>query len=124
NGSLGEYPNAGLVQGSDGNFYGTTSGGGENLFYGSTFKMTPSGILTTLVSFYNYNGEYPDGSLIQGGDGNFYGTTYNGGEHYAGTVFKMTPSGTLTTLVSFDTNNGANPWGALAKGGDGNFYGT
>ena len=60
--------------------------------------------LTTLVSFNGTDGANPDAGLVQGTDGNFYGTTSNGGannEPYEGTVFKMTSSGTLTTLSSF-----------------------
>ena len=70
----------------------------------------------------------PYAGLIQGVDGNFYGTTYNGGAQGSGTVFKITPSGTLTTLYSFcgQTNcaDGANPHAALIQSADGNFYGT
>jgi uncharacterized repeat protein (TIGR03803 family) len=80
--------------------------------------------LTTLVSFNKTNGANPYSSLIQGSDGNFYGTTELGGTKNAGTVFKITPSGTLTTLVSFHTTNGAYPLDSLIQGSDGNFYGT
>jgi uncharacterized repeat protein (TIGR03803 family) len=122
-----------LVQGSDGNFYGTTQvGGGAN--GGTVFKMTPAGVLTTLVSFSGANGLFPTASLIQGSDGNFYGTTVEGGSTYGssgapqgdGTVFKLTPAGVLTTLVSFTgvNGNGLAPWAALVQGSDGNFYGT
>jgi uncharacterized repeat protein (TIGR03803 family) len=129
----GAHPyGAGLVQGTDGNFYGTTEIGGStytgllgNAGYGTVFKMTPAGVLTTLVSFTGTNGEYPEAGLVQGGDGNFYGTTESGGNNGYGTVFRMTPAGVLTTLVSFDYyTNGGVPVAALVQGGDGNFYGT
>jgi uncharacterized repeat protein (TIGR03803 family) len=101
--SFGSYPTdgtgplAGLVQGSDGNFYGTTQYGGDTNYYGggvgTLFRITPSGTYTSLYSFTgspeNYDGEYPVGGLIQGSDGNFYGTTENGGTSGAGTVFKL-----------------------------------
>jgi uncharacterized repeat protein (TIGR03803 family) len=120
----GASPLAGLVQGSDGNFYGTT----PQLFgtndLGTVFKMTPAGALTTLVAFYGTNGANPRAGLVQGSDGNFYGTTADGGAFNLGTVFMMTPTGVLTTLVSFDGTNGADPEACLVQGRDGNFYGT
>ena len=70
-------PYAGLVQGTDGNFYGTTSEGGAN-GYGTVFKITPSGTLTTLHSFDVTDGAYPYAGLVQATDGNFYGTTSRG----------------------------------------------
>jgi uncharacterized repeat protein (TIGR03803 family) len=118
----GATPKAGLIQASDGNFYGTTSGGGATSDSedagdggaGTVFKITPMGALTTLYSFCSLkdssgqcvDGEYPQGVLIQANDGNFYGTTSGGGasdvlENVAGTVFRITPAGALTTLYSF-----------------------
>jgi uncharacterized repeat protein (TIGR03803 family) len=114
---------AGLVLGADGNFYGTTDAAGSSAD-GTVFKMTPTGSITTLVSFNGTNGVQPRGSLIQGSDGSFYGTTYGGGTSSDGTVFKITPSGSLTTLYSFNGTLGAEPYGALVQGTDGNFYGT
>ena len=66
----------------------------------------------------------PQAGLVQGSDGNFYGTTYHGGASGNGTVFKMTPGGALTTLVSFTGSNGQYPQAGLVQGSDGNFYGT
>ncbi|MFI5181052.1 MAG: choice-of-anchor tandem repeat GloVer-containing protein [Thermoanaerobaculia bacterium] len=134
-GSDGQNPYAGLVQGSDGNFYGTTYQGGaskKEIFvfsdtfygYGTVFKITPTGTLTTLHSFSGSDGGYPYGGLVQGGDGNFYGTTYQGGTNYIGTVFKITASGTLTTLHSFTYSEPGSLYAGLVQGSDGNFYGT
>jgi uncharacterized repeat protein (TIGR03803 family) len=122
----GANPYGGLIQGSDGNFYGTTSSvsiSGSNSF-GSAFKMTTGGTLTSLATFSGANGDYPNASLIQGSDGNFYGTTYYGGSLGYGTVFQLTPAGALTTVVNFTSANGANPYAGLIQASDGNFYGT
>ncbi len=120
----GANPSAALVQGANGILYGTTFGGGTNGGYGTVFQITTNGVFTSLVSFGNTNGANPQGALVAGSNGNFYGTTYNGGSNGLGTVFEMTPDGALTTLVSFADTNGANPQCALVLAGDGNFYGT
>ena len=125
--NTGYYPNAGLVQATNGNFFGTTSSGGTpvmNTDYGTVFKITPEGTLTTLHSFSHTDGGVPLGALIQASDGNLYGTTNEGGPNGYGTVFKITLSGTLTTLNSFNNTDGANPFGALIQASDGNLYGT
>jgi uncharacterized repeat protein (TIGR01451 family) len=70
------------------------------------------------------NGFHPEAGLTLGPDGNFYGTTHDGGSDNVGTIFKVTTNGTLTTLVAFNGTNGAAPQGGLALGKDGNFYGT
>jgi len=125
NGTNGSRPSAALLQASDGDFYGTTAFGGTNRNNGTIFQMTPAGALTTLVSFNGTNGAEPFAGLIQGSDGNFYGTTVLGGINNLGSVFQMTPAGELTTLFSFNgTNNGAFPFGGLTLGTNGNFYGA
>src|SRR5205807_1108721 len=89
----GSLPFAGLIQSTDGNLYGTTSqGGGSDL--GTVFKISPNGVLTTLVqfSYAGTKGSQPEADLIEGSDGNFYGTTLQGGANDLGTVFKMTPT--------------------------------
>jgi uncharacterized repeat protein (TIGR03803 family) len=125
---LGIEPFAGLTLGKDSNFYGTTQSGGTNDLVnggdGTMFRMTSAGTLTTLVSLNTTNGANPQAGLVQGSDGNFYGTTYSGGSSDAGTIFKMTTLGSLITLLSFDNTNGANPYASLIQGLDGNFYGT
>jgi uncharacterized repeat protein (TIGR03803 family) len=123
-GTNGANPYAGLVEGGDGCFYGTTANGGTNGGYGTVFKITTNGTLISLVSFANTNGANPYAGLVQGTDGNFYGTTVNGGDNGCGTVFEVTTNGMLRTLVSFARTNGANPYGGLVQGNDGNFYGT
>ena len=82
----GANPFAGLVQGNDGNFYGTTDRGD----FGTVFRISATGALTTLYSFHSAkDGGGPQAGLVQGSDGNFYGTTDGGGVGGAGTVFRL-----------------------------------
>lgn len=129
-GTDGSGPEAALIQASDGDFYGSTSNGGSARL-GTIFRITPPGRLTTLYSFCPQSGcldgEIPQG-LIQATDGDFYGTTYEGGAESVGTIFKITQSGALTTLYSFcsqsNCTDGGNPTGTLVQAADGEFYGT
>ena len=128
---LGSSPRAALTQASDGNFYGTTAAGGAGGF-GTVFKMTPAGVLTTLIQFTGTTGTYPGatpiGALAQGADGALYGTTSAGGANNLGTAFKITTSATFTSLAAFTgttgTVLGSSPKGALVQLANGNFYGT
>ena len=126
NQNSGQFP-SGLIQASDGNLYGATYQAGAN-GNGTVFKSTLSGSVTVLYNFCSQpactDGALPVAPLLQGTDGNFYGTTDIGGAGASGTVFKMTPSGTLTTLHSFDGADGSIVQSALIAGSDGNFYGT
>src|SRR5271154_110718 len=135
NGTNGAYPGvSSLVEGTDGNFYGTTAAGGTSSKCtvtggcGTFFEITPEGMLSTLYSFCSQtscaDGIGPGGALVLGTDGNFYGTPPSGGVPTDGTVFNITPTGTLTTLHTFDGTDGIDPRGALALGTDGSFYGT
>jgi uncharacterized repeat protein (TIGR03803 family) len=121
----GEKSYAALVQGADGNFYGTTSYGGTNSNAGGTvFKITPAGTLTTLHNFGSGDSTGPDAGLILATDGNFYGTTSGSGVSNTGTVFKITPSGALTTLHTFDGADGELPYSTLVEASSGILYGT
>jgi uncharacterized repeat protein (TIGR03803 family) len=128
----GATPTAGLIQGSDGNFYGTTSVGGnvttDAVFgNGTVFKVTPAGVETVIYAFAGTpDGAIPNGGLVDGGDGFFYGTTTSGGINNAGTVFRISPAGNETVLYSFSSGSGdpGSPTAGLVKGRDGNFYGT
>lgn len=130
----GSQPSTPLVQGSDGNFYGTTSKGGAFYSGGAVYKITPQGAVTILHSFDDgsvvNDGSSPQSALIQGTDGNFYGTTSSGGSAGYGTIFKITPLGAVTIVHSFGdgsvTNDGLNPSAncALLQASDGNFYGA
>jgi uncharacterized repeat protein (TIGR03803 family) len=114
-----------LVQGTDGNFYGTTGGGAYN--EGMVFKLTPAGKLVPLFYFDGTDGTLSEtgAALVQGSDGNFYGTTSNGGAYGYGTVFKVTPAGNLTVRHSLNgTTDGSLVTAGLVQATDGNFYGT
>ena len=126
----------GLILASDGNFYGTSSEE-DRSNRGTIFKLTPDGVETTLYSFGRrlglvgfhetvLDGSDPMVAPIEGSDGNFYGTTYNGGTYDQGTVFKITPSGELTTLYSFGavSQDGMHPYATLILDATGNLYGT
>lgn len=116
-----------LIQGTDGNFYGTTVYGGQSN-NGTVFKVTAAGAQTVLHSFSgSSDGQLPQQTqLIEGSDGNFYGTTPYGGSNSRGVVYRITPAGAETVLYAFagGTTDGALPYTALVEGNDGNFYGT
>jgi uncharacterized repeat protein (TIGR03803 family) len=132
----GEYPNAPLAQGTDGNLYGTTQLGPwpSN---GFGFKMTPTGAF----SLFDYpctendcTGREPYVGLALASDGNFYGTTYEGGDgayrsnrYPGGTIFQLNPQGGLSTIYSFCSqvacDDGDDPHSTLTQGSDGNLYG-
>ncbi len=117
----GVNPYGGLVLATDGNFYGTTTGGGMH-GHGTVFKITAAGKLTTLCSFTAIG--FAGTALVEGVDGNFYGTTSDGGANGKGSVFSVTPLGALTTLHSFTGSDGSSPYDALIVGADGSLYGT
>jgi uncharacterized repeat protein (TIGR03803 family) len=114
----GANPVVELVQGTDCNLYGTADAGGANSS-GTVFKVTPTGTLATLYSFcaktHCTDGSVPFGGLVLGSDGNFYGTTSEGGESAdpcggdCGTVFKISPADKLTSPHSFDSTDGSTP---------------
>ncbi len=141
----GANPGAGLVQGSDSNFYGTTEQGGANGL-GTVFRISPSGAETNLYSFGSQpnDGTDPFAVLVQGSDSNFYGTTSGGGTNGAGTVFKLTlcdfsidhTNAAFTAAggsdsVSVTTSNGCawtasttNSWITITAGSSGTGNGT
>jgi uncharacterized repeat protein (TIGR03803 family) len=137
----GEYPEASLMLASNGNFYGTTKSGGASCSVssngcGTIFEITPEGKLTTLYIFCEKGGENctdganPEAALIEGTNGDFYGTTlFGGNSNDAGTAFEITPDGKLTTIYTFcskagaDCPDGSTPNGVIL-GTDGKFYGS
>jgi uncharacterized repeat protein (TIGR03803 family) len=127
NGFDGRNPTAPLLQASDGNMYGTTEYGGNNTGPGTVFKINAAGELTTLHTFTSGEDAQPRGGLLQGADGNFYGTTWGGesthGAGQYGTVFRLTASGEFFTLHTFSSTAGF-PLSALVQGADGALYGT
>jgi uncharacterized repeat protein (TIGR03803 family) len=128
-GTDGANPYAGLIQGSDGNLYGTTGAGGAS-DGGTVFKIAPGTGAESIV--YSFAGGSADGAspfagLIQGSDGNLYGTTYYGGASGVGTVFKIVPgTGAENVVYSFagGSADGASTGAGLIQGSDGNLYGT
>jgi uncharacterized repeat protein (TIGR03803 family) len=132
-GTAGYNPQAPLIQGADGNLYGTTSSGGITVSptcWGSTsscgtvFKITTGGKLTTIYKFDQTHGAGPLSPVIQGTDGNFYGTTSAGGTSGLGVVFKLTSAGVITVLHNFIGSDGEKPLAGLVQANDGNFYGV
>jgi uncharacterized repeat protein (TIGR03803 family) len=119
-----QNPAAGLVVGNDGLLYGMTSAGGAFGGFGTVFKMTTNGALTTIAVLNGVNGENPQSGLVLARDGNFYGTSPQGGTNSIGNVFRVTPAGVVTSLVSFDSASlGGGPSAGLTFGPDGNLYG-
>jgi uncharacterized repeat protein (TIGR03803 family) len=131
-GTNGSYPLGYLAQGTDGNFYGVTNGGGV-ADYGTIFRLTTAGQLTTIYSFCAQpncaDGTYPEAGLLLTSGGILYGTTAYGGDlsciapYGCGTIFKITQQGVLTTIHTFESTDGATPWAGLVEVG-GVFYGT
>jgi uncharacterized repeat protein (TIGR03803 family) len=121
----GWYPTGELIRDTKGNFYGATWFGGTE-DYGTIYKMDISGKVTVLYSFQGIPGaEYPNGPLVRDAQGNFYGTTTNGGEQNYGTVFKVDTGGKEITLHSFTGgNDGYAPYVGVTQDGAGNLYGV
>lgn len=133
-GTNGSVVSSGLSLGDDGNFYGATIAGGA-FGFGTVFRLTPEGVLTTLHNFKNgKDGAEPSAPPIQGVDGNFYGNasscaglppgnvcTLNGTD---GAIYKITPEGAFSVLHTFSGRDGINPLGQLVQANDGNIYGT
>jgi len=134
--SEGVDPDAALVEGLNGNLFGTTIAGGSSTHCrvdggpygcGTVFEISPGGTLTTVHRFDNTDGDIP-GGLVEAANGSFYGTTFYGGAYDDGTVFKISSTGKLTTLYNFcsQTNciDGNYPTSRLVLGANGNFYGA
>ena len=134
--NLGASP---VTQASDGNFYGTTSGGSTGC--GTLFRISPAGVITDLHYFVGNNaptggdGCQPNSGVIQGRDGFLYGTTRAGGNSVncgsgsaggCGTLFRVALDGSgLTLLHAFDSGtDGDAPTGRLLQASDGRLYGT
>jgi uncharacterized repeat protein (TIGR03803 family) len=146
NETKGRTPSGSLIQGTDGNFYGTAENGGTSSKYcpfsdgcGTIFKATADGQVTTVYSFCREaqcaDGDLPNGALVQGTNGSFYGaaafggtSTYSPCTYGCGVIFEITSGGRLKTLYNFCAQNncadGGLPNGSLVLGTNGNLYGT
>jgi uncharacterized repeat protein (TIGR03803 family) len=128
-GTDGKYPEGGVVEGSDGVLYGTTSSGGD-FDWGALFKINKDGSgYTILHSFKAGNGAayYPVANLHEGPGGTLFGVTYFGGSDESGTIYTFNPAGGgVTILHSFVDAQlaGGNPNATLIRGPDGGIYGT
>lgn len=116
---------------TDGNFYGVTEHGGA-AGYGTVYRLSPSGAVTTLVQFTGFGGatpgQSPRGTLVANGEDTLWGTSYSGSSSGQGIVFKYTLSTkTFSTLAQFfgaGANRGDHPYGGLVSDGAGSFWGT
>jgi uncharacterized repeat protein (TIGR03803 family) len=128
----GSGPAAELLRDKAGNFYGTTSQGGDSKCLGTgcgiVFKLTPEKKETILFTFNSKTGEFPTGGLIADKAGNLYGTAFLGGAHNGGVVFEISPKGKETVLHAFCEKkkcaDGQSPMGTLVADTNGNLYGT
>jgi uncharacterized repeat protein (TIGR03803 family) len=124
-GSDGGIPEASLIEGNDGNLYGTNTMGGSGI--GILFSLTLAGAITPVYDLANIN--FPGfnaGALIQNNAGDFFGATYSGGGSGLGTVFEYTHTGTLVQIHSFtgSPGDGSRPNSQLLQASDGLIYGA
>ena len=116
-----------LLYASDSNLYGVTTSTGTN-GNGTVYKLTTSGVETTLHSFTNSTDGYnPDASLLQGKDGYLYGVTTAGSTYGNGAVYKVKTDGTGFTVIHVFNNNAGEGYNAvqtLAQASDGYLYGA
>ena len=114
-------PRGGLMQASDGNFYGVLTQGGTNN-YGAVYKMTPAGVVTILHHCSYALGGSPECQLVEGDDGALYGTAPTGGDFGYGTIFRVTKTGQYSVIASMSYGFGGYPRAGLLKVGT-NYYG-
>ncbi len=124
----GNSPRAKLLYANDGYLYGTTNLGGAG-GGGTVFRISPDGsnfsVVLAFCSHFCPNGSTPESGLMEGPDGNFYGTAEGSGAYNRGTIYRLTPSGQITNLHDFcNCGDGSNPQADLLLAGDGFFYGT
>lgn len=123
-GTDGQDPHAPPILGTNGKYYGTapTSAAGSGI--STAYSVTSSGTFTFLHTFASAEGQLVYGGLVQGSDGNLYGTSAAGGANGLGTIFKMTTAGVVTVLHSFAGTDGNASYWPLIQASDGNYYGV
>ncbi len=123
-GADAQWPQSPPIETFDGNFYGTSPGGGSNCNCGTVYKMTPAGTTTLIHVFDGTDGNGPQSPPMQATNGNLYGTTWGGGLKNDGTVFEISPSGKFSVIFNFHFTDGGAPLGQLVQAQDGDLYGT
>ena len=124
----GSEPKGGVIQASDGFFYGTTEHG---TYFGTIFRMDAAGNYTVMHRFDSYasDGGSPRSGLIEGRDGFLYGTATIGGQPVTspsrhGVVYRMDKLGNVTVVHTFTGPDGYQPWAALVQAAGGGLYGS
>lgn len=121
--ATGSFPASGVIQGKDGQFYGTTSLGGPTGSNGTIYKVTSAGVITDLHQI-NVTTDGAPSSILQATDVNLYGVGINGGVANQGSLYKLTSANTFTASLLDGTTTGSNPRSPLIQNTNGLVYGV
>jgi uncharacterized repeat protein (TIGR03803 family) len=124
--TTGSFPNSGVIQGTDGKLYGTTSFGGAH-GNGTIYKVSTAGAFTELHSTDNPTGPANYNDLLQATNGDFYGAAFGGGTGNQGDVYELTSAGVFSSFL-FDQATkaalGNQPAAPLMQHTNGTIFGT